>query len=321
MDDLLIGTRNTIERGLFFLTNNQEPNGSFIDFELPPGPSNAWVTGFVAVAIHETAELMSIQCEETIQSSAKALISSMRPGGWGYNDNTATDADSTSFAIRAILRAGYSVPRSSEILLKPYIDENGHGHTFLNPDKMGNWADCHADVTASIGLALKEANVSKSLRNLVINACLEARNTHGIWIGYWWHQPCYATWINLQFLRIEGALTKEIAQSAKQGILNLSGDLSVFDVASILGILLENRFVTGDFIPEEIVKYLLRLQQANGEWPFSYSLILPLQRPVEKGRKVDDTDLKAPCYADVRNLFTTAVVIQVLARWFHETYN
>jgi hypothetical protein len=318
MNFIELDVYKAVERGLLFLIQKQEKNGSFVDFELPPGASDGWITAFIAVAIDEAAKIISVPgCNNALDRAAKFLLNNMRATGWGYNSKTATDADSTSFAVRAIGRAGINLPEQPEVLLRHYIDECGHGHTFLDPDRMGSWAGRHADITPSIGLALIEVNASLSLRNKVIDASLTSRDESGIWKGFWWLQPYYATWLNLKWLRTSCALTPDIAYSAKQGSLSLNADLSVMDEAALLGILLEESSATDEAVLVETVYHLMKMQFPNGNWPSSLCLILPQSWEVNNKKEARKDNHNQTCYADTRTLFTTAVVVQMLSFWYH----
>ena len=117
---------------------------------------------------------------------------------WGYNARTASDADSTAFAVRALLRAGYPLPAPAGRLLAPLVDERGRGNTYRDPTRMGAWAGTHPDVTPSIGMALWEADADSGLQERLARASLEAHDSHGVWAGFWWCRPYYPTWLNLQ---------------------------------------------------------------------------------------------------------------------------
>lgn len=311
---------SAIEGGLDFLTRLQDPDGLYRDFALPPGPSNGWVTAFVSVAMNEATKV----CEHSgsvaaSAKAAKALISNSRSTGWGYNGQTATDADSTAFAIRAILGAGMRLPRRADVLLSPFVDSAGHGHTFHNSCRMGNWADAHADVSPSIGLALQAADEASKIRSQLVQASLQARLPNGIWPAYWWRYPYYSTQMNLAWLRSQGALTPSLASSALGGLCQLDvQQVSVFDVASLLTAIVEIRSVVETSLGERNTQRLVTIQKADGGWPRSRCLGLPSQRPKLRTGTGGSDISETPYYIDGRRIFTTAAVVQALARFLQQ---
>lgn len=305
-----------LDQAVSALVSRQQPDGSFQDFYLPPGASNGWITGFTSVAIDDACSLIAISgARVAIQNAASFLLRRQRESGWGYNDLTATDADSSAFAIRAIKRAepAYQFPGA---MLELYLDESGHAHTFLDQQKMGAWAGRHADVTASVGLALHEIKAPSHLQELLIKAVLKSINRQGIWDGYWWHLPYYSTWLNLFYLNRVQRLEPLLAKTIRRQLCQLTGDLSVMDVAAFFGCLLEVAIVTGESTPVAIIEHLLQLQQKDGRWPTSACLILPEQwAKAVPDISLDEQRRELVCYGDIHGILTTSIVIQILIRW------
>ncbi|HWI52297.1 MAG TPA: hypothetical protein VNT01_09190 [Symbiobacteriaceae bacterium] len=296
-----------VRRGLSFLCGAQETDGRFLDFAMPPGFSDGWMTGYVAVALDGAASTVgSAGARQAVQRAAGALQSLARPGGWGYNHRCATDGDSTAFAVRALLAAGQPLPEPALQLLTRYLDAAGHGHTFRH-ESLGEWNGRHADVTPSLGLALHAAGAPPELLVQVSRAALASRGPAGTWAAYWWRHSHYSTWLNLKWLRTAGALQPAVAREALEGLQCNGGLLPALETACLLGATLEAAAAAGDPVPQELVTDLLQRQLPDGSWPSSPSLILPSQNGA-------DGSGDRAAYADIRRLFTTATAVTVLAR-------
>src|SRR5829696_5678304 len=90
---------NAVAAGVRFLSARQHDDGHWRDFDLPPGSSDAWLTGWVGYALSRSAELLSTPTRG-LDAATKALAMTRRTGGWGFNGRAACDADSTAWVIR-----------------------------------------------------------------------------------------------------------------------------------------------------------------------------------------------------------------------------
>src|SRR5262249_3735187 len=111
--DLLLQPR-VIEAAERFLLAHQRPDGSWWEWDLPPGSSGPWTTAYSAARIHD----------EDARERAKAwLPPHQHPGGgWGYNASVPADADSTAHAI---LLLGDRAPAEAVDRLKTFRREDG----------------------------------------------------------------------------------------------------------------------------------------------------------------------------------------------------
>jgi Prenyltransferase and squalene oxidase repeat len=109
--------RSAIERGIDFLLAGQSSDGLWRDFRTPAGEASTWPTGYIG----NTLQLAGVD-RTALEQAARALVQRQQPdGGWGYNEDTPSDADSTSWALlflsgmrghdRACDRAGASLAR------------------------------------------------------------------------------------------------------------------------------------------------------------------------------------------------------------------
>jgi hypothetical protein len=283
----------SVRRGLRFLCSAQEPDGRFIDFALPPGPGDSWITGFVTVALDEAQKgptgSPEIGTRAAVAAAVEALLRSMRREGWGYNQAAPPDGDSTAFALRAILRGKKRPPLAAEVMLAPYLEGEG----LRRPD-----------LVASMGLALCEAQAPAPLRARVLSAVVLAQRPNGTWASSRWRRPFYPTWLVLSLLRAERALDVDLARAAQAGLLEevrKGEDLCVLDVACLVGALTDVAEATGGTGPRGSLRRLLDMQEPDGGWPASRCLV--------PGTGGDG----GAAYADIRRLFTTAVAVQAAA--------
>ena len=91
-----------LERGKRFLLANQGGDGLWRDFLTPAGEASEWPTGFVATALHLAGAETS-----ALERAADALVARQHEdGGWGYNVNVPSDADSTAWVLLFLARMG-----------------------------------------------------------------------------------------------------------------------------------------------------------------------------------------------------------------------
>lgn len=291
-ESLITDDLASIRQGLRFLCRAQEPDGRFIDFALPPGPGDGWITGFVAVALDEAqkgpASGPEVGARAAVAAAAEALLRSARPRGWGYNQGAPPDGDATAFALRALQRGKRRPLAAPEALLSPYLEGESP----------------RPDVLASIGLALCEARAPAPLRARVLSAVVSAQGPSGTWASPRWRRSFYPTWLVLSLLRAERALDVDLARAAHAGLLEevrKGEDLCVLDVACLFGSLTDVAEAMGWAVPRGPLRRLLDLQEADGGWPASRCL-------------VPGAGEGQAAYADIRRLFTTAVAVQAAAR-------
>src|ERR1700722_10729424 len=85
---------------LEYILSRQRRDGSWGDWALPPGESSIWTTAFVGCRL---TGLAATWLEERIFSD----------GGWGYNEEVGSDADSTALAILFLASQGKRVSEDS----------------------------------------------------------------------------------------------------------------------------------------------------------------------------------------------------------------
>jgi hypothetical protein len=246
--------------GAAHLAARQGRDGTWRDYDLPPGASDAWVTAVAGTALACAAPG---SCADAISRARAALLLRRRPGGWGYNAAAACDADSTAWAVR-LLGAGTA-------LLGPYLDRDGHAHTFADRERFGSWSWRHADVTAAAGLALARTGPAWAQRQ-VRAACLSTQREDGGWRAFWWSDDAYATWSALNLLAVTGGVPPSVATRAR-GFLAGAGDgAHALGAALRLGI----AGLLGAPVGRRRCR-LIALQRPDGGWPGSSALLVPDQ--------------------------------------------
>ena len=109
--------KRNLERALClsvdYILGRQHADGSWMDWELPPGQSSTWTTAYVG------GKLTSLDthhrdhvCCATDRASQWLTGKMFSDYGWGYNEQVDSDADSTALAIY------FSHPRA-EVSLTP----------------------------------------------------------------------------------------------------------------------------------------------------------------------------------------------------------
>lgn len=298
-----------IDNALLFLEKSQKSNGSWIDFQLPVGESDIWVTAYVLYQLNSLQGNTS-QYNYFKKCRRKALnwlkISSTQTGGWSYNSVVEEDSDSTSLAILAIRSMNELVPERSLDRLLLYFDSCGGVSTYLEDVEEGRaWSTSQCDVTPLALLALNN-KLSPTMKHQALKFLLKHQRSNGLWPSFWWISPLYATNVVLNYL------------SSNQ--YNIPNENVLFHT-------LDHFYPSGEFEKalhlnciatlrgNDISKYsheifnLLKSQLPNGAWPSSP--ILRLTNPdIEKPwMKID----VGPVYTDIRNIFTTATVIKLLS--------
>jgi hypothetical protein len=287
-----------------FLTNAQNPDGLWRDYLLAPGASMAWTTGCVGWSLANLP--MGGGQRHAVHAASEALRSIRCSRGWGYNSDTAPDADTTAWVLRVMAKVADPLTRDATRYLEPFVSDSGGVRTFQQRDRFGNWAQEHADVTPVVGLALVECGADGVLVNRMRDWSMAKQRPDGGWSSFWWSTDCYATARNLEFLDSSGGIPSRVRDGCREWLRNQDAPRSAFEGANQLMIMVTvgMREETGC---APFVNALLRSQMSDGSWPASTVLRVPDQRE-ENG---DDI----PTYRDAKRLMSTAMMDQSLKVW------
>ena len=288
---------SAIERACRFLRAAQEPDGFWRDYALPPGPSSEWVTAVVGNALARVGYPFSQN--ECLTRALSAMRSSCRKSGWGYSAAVATDADTTSWGVRLFLRTNTALPIQPVACLKAYLSSEGGARTFVCDPRYGRWTDPHADVTAVLGLALKEAGVQNVELQAMRTWALDQRNERGLWTAFWWTFDAYPTARMLEFLAATGGVPSDVVDASRRYLETKTDATTPMEIANLL--IMASRVRVS---AEAWISSLLARQRGIGSWPPSRVLKVPDQR---KG-----SDEHGEAFEDMNGFMSTAMALIAL---------
>jgi hypothetical protein len=284
------------ENGCRFLVAGQQRDGFWRDYSLPPGPSSEWVTAFVGYALLGSRSAGAQP--EALSDALSALRLSHRSTGWGYNAAVATDADTTSWVVRSFTRAKQELPLEPISCLEGYVGPEGGARTFVTGPRYGRWTTEHVDVTAVLGLAMKEAGASLPALERVRRWLLNQRNAGGLWTSFWWTFDAYATARVLEFLAGTGGIPSDVVAASRYYLETSQSPRTVMETANLLMMALRVRVC-----PDAWIDSLLDRQRADGGWPPSRVLKVPNQQTA-----ADDE----AAFADGNRLMSTSMAVMAL---------
>ncbi len=304
--------KKNLERALCssvdYILSRQRADGSWIDWELPPGQSSTWTTAYVG------GKLTSLDIHHRDRSSSATarasqwLTGKMFPDfGWGYNEHVDSDADSTALAILFLASAGRSVPDSSYSCLESFQCEDGGFATFRGRPDLGTWAKSHPDVTPSAVLALttKYPMTNESV-NRGLQFVLNTRTSAGIWKSFWWTTFLYSTERSLSLFE---AVRLNIDLSVTRKTLLRTRPQTPFESALLLSSLLWLPDIAKDQDVWPLVDQLVEDQAPDGSWS-SRPMLRVTRRDCLEPWKPGDPD---PLFRDQNRLFTTATVMDAFS--------
>ena len=217
----LKAVQQAIDGGLDFVLRGQHADGRFIDWALPPGPSSAWSTAYVGLAIAELPEAGRQRGAAAIRGAAHWLLAHPAAGGgWGYNDTVGADANSTAFALRLLARTGLSIAAEHIGRLLSFQHRDGGFSTYGGEDGIGAWGQSHADVSAACAsvLAMPGSTAAPAALRCCLAYIAAQRGPDGLWPSFWWRSPWYATHAALSLLKAAGVLPRPLEASCIRSV-------------------------------------------------------------------------------------------------------
>lgn len=275
---------NAIRRGIAFLERSRQMDGWWRDFHTLAGPSDEWVTAYVAYALADLPRGRDFSI-----AAWRLLVPRSRSGGFGYAAHVPPDCDTTAWVCRLAERLGTtdtSVYRHAVRFLRSAITADGGIPTygkerpirkFTGLDRavsFEGWTSAHPCVTANVACV---AGLRREFRSYLNNV----RNPSGTWEGYWWPSPSFPTMLACEAL-------------GEQCVDWRVDHRSAFDLACALTV--------GVPVREE----LLHQQLPDGSWPSSAHLRVPA--PFVRNSQAGP----ARRTADHNRIFTTATAIRAL---------
>jgi hypothetical protein len=281
--------RAALRDGVRALAELQGDDGRFSEYTLPVGAADGWVTGLAGVALAGASRVEGAR--QAAELAADWLVAHRYPEGWGYNDRTGPDADSTGLAVRLLRMLGRTVPPEAEAFLAEQWVGNGY-RTYPRED---GWGDVHPCVTAAVGLAVSD-EILATRRDALTDAVSGRRLADGTWPSYWWARPGYSTY---HHLRLAHRLGVRVPAGATEALLPPS---TVFELAWATGVA---RLEEDSLLPE-LVDALVSEQRPDGRWQGSAEL-----RVTDPSCRIGQP-LRGGCYEDHSGLVVTAAAVMAL---------
>ncbi len=186
-----------IERASAYLRRAQRPNGWWADFELAPGTSSVWVTGYVGCSLARAGDPASLKAAR----AGWAFLASWQSAGWGYNQLTPHDADSTGWALSLGRLMGGEDTRDFREgwgFLTRHCRPDGGVATYADTSEIRpfigasedhpfrGWCNSRVCVTAAIA---KQGHPLPG----TLDYLRRTQRPDGSWQSYWWCEDEYAT--------------------------------------------------------------------------------------------------------------------------------
>lgn len=299
---MYLAASRALDRGMQFVVAKQGGDGLWRDFLTPAGEASSWPSGFIGAALHLAGAETGV-----LQKALVTLIANQgADGGWGYNESTPSDADSTACALLFLARMGHKgdvCERAASCLVR-HQRHSGGVATYHEPGpirrfmdvgrwmRFKGWCHPHIEVTAMAGRAL--AALSPEDWSSEIDAAWRyvklQQRAEGNWNSYWWTSPHYSTLQAVElasFMRDESCIGR--AAEAVVQCQSEHGDwaapgaaTSAFATALSLSILL-----CAKGHPQQVsraVQRLVELQDDDGGWPSHPIMRIPLPGTVDPDR-------------------------------------
>ncbi len=284
------------ERGAQFLLANQGRDGLWRDFETPAGEASLWPTAFIANALRSAAI-----GRDAIERAAKALATNQNDdGGWGYNEEVPSDADSTAWTLLLLAQMGgreRTCHRAVSRLVRHQAGSGGFA-TYASPGPIrrfmdvgrwmpfGGWCQAHTEVTAVAGRALAacppggRAAADDSAWHFVRSR----QKATGYWSSYWWTSPHYTTAQAVELAADRGE--RDTVNRAAGWALRKQADVAGCAFATAMSLSILRRAGAGIEAIDRSIQHLVALQQADGSWPSQPIMRIPV--PADKDPNRED---------------------------------
>jgi squalene cyclase len=331
-----MATSLALERGTRFLLAKQGRDGLWRDFLTPAGEASEWPTGFIAAALHLAGAETS-----ALERAANTLAANQNvDGGWGYNENVPTDADSTACVLLFLAvmgQGGDACRRTATCLVRHQRREDGGVATYSEPGpirrfmgvgrwiRFGGWCSPHTEVTAMAGRALVAVAPNDGGPDAAAawRYVRSQQQGDGSWSSYWWTSPHYTTWQAVQLGLLLGdhdpvgrAAEWTMRSQADDGAWSAPGAAtSAFTTALSLLVVLGTRG-SGRRVERAIAR-LAALQDNDGSWPSHPIMRIPLPGDMDPDgrRRLRFGWLDGGIVVrDQHRTFTTAACVAALAR-------
>lgn len=287
-----------------FLLGQQASDGSWRDWDLPPGRSGPWTTAYVGWQL----VLAFPEAGSATQAAVRWLVDQQDDrGGWGYNSLVGSDADSTAHAMLFMCAAGLTPDDQNYERLLGFQQPDGGFATYEADEGLGSWGSSHPDVSAVAArtlLSLRPHAATELER--VIDYVARQLEVTGLWNSFWWCSPLYAT---QACLALAAATDVPVDLGRTHRVLSSLTPGNAFECALLLDCLNDLGDVPGRRA-DELIQKLSAYQLADGSWPSTPILRIPDRDCTAPWERLT----AAPVYTDPGRLFTSATVLRALSR-------
>ncbi len=344
-----LALEQAIAAGLGYILSRQAGDGSWTDWDLPPGSSAPWTTAYVGYKLRTLPPDLKARAAPHLAAAARWLADQAFPdGGWGYNALVGPDADSTAHAILFLASVSQPIPladattqnaspvRSTAVRPVPeaayarlasFQNPDGGFATYLRTFQPNSWNASHPDITpmALLALLTHPAGTYREPVRQGMEYVLRQRTASGLWHSFWWRSCLYGTEASLALLDADGLQATSPAAPFPATLAQIEPD-NAFEVALLLSGLLYGSYgppgssVSGEPRPaipsgardiaRDLAGRLVREQQSDGSWP-SAPILRITRRDCYDPWACGDA---GPLYADPHRLFTTATAVHALGR-------
>lgn len=280
-----------------------------------------WTTAYIGCKLSSLSPDLRQETLVARRSAARWLLLNQLPGyGWGYAGTVGADADSTAHAILFLSAEGIRLSEDRYRRLEAFQSEDGGFSTYQRADSYGSWCISHPDVTpmALLALLASEHGQQSVAINRGIDYIIGKRSESGLWNSFWWATPLYGTNACLALLKATGRTQSgdKVRGSTLENLL-VWVPTNTFETALLLSVLmrLADRANAQLMLSKALAlaRELIVTQMPDGSWNTVPILRVTRRNCYEPWNEVDP----GPLYADPNRLFTSASVVDALARLWH----
>ena len=292
---------DVITKACNYLLRAQQPDGLWVDYELPVGRSDEWVSAFAGLALIEATNIGAINARPELTCAAIALTKRQRTtGGWGYNHFCKADTDSTSFVCQFFSHLGWGFDPISILFIEDHWQASaGCFSTYKGPLA---WGSGHLDVTPYALLSISD-EIKKKILPVFLGKLESHRDFGRGWKSYWWRNSLYSSLITLELLKKLECISIVLPFTDFKGYTSLDA----FDIACLVGIAYYANWEK--LIKQSYVSQLIVSQLPNGSWKGS-----PQLRVTDPGCYEPWVNPIGECYTDINSVITTSLAIRALIR-------
>jgi squalene cyclase len=312
--------QRTLISGAAYILSLQDDDGSWVDWQLPPGESRPWTTAFVGYNLRFLPELLNLNVTPSIHAAARWLLrNTFDDGGWGYNELVGSDADSTAYAILLLSQSGEPIPESGYARLREFQTPDGGFSTYLPQDCLNSWGVSHPDVTpVALRALLTRYSRNEGFIQRGFDYVLRQRSTAGLWQSFWWESFLYSTDANLSLKNAIGCFLDD--PTTKESLARVRPN-KPFEIALQLSALILSGALPAKpalrGLLDHCVQQLVDNQQADGSWRSGPILRLTNRDSYEPWRQEES----GPLFSDPNRLFTSSTVLKALSRVMNNQTN